>query len=405
MKLIKTSLTVITGVLLTCFANAQNTFPPTGNVAIGTASPDAKLTVVGDIHTTGMLGTGGAYFSVLHIGPLGNSPSYYYIDTNIPANDVAAPQLTITGYIYGDANKAMKMTLGWYYYGGNFYWSQYQSDIGYWKPSRVRLGKYSKNGSDYVRIEIANGGVYWSNYTVSATDRTDFYQFYQGWTYAEGEMPVTTSQVTEVSRAGIVIDNDLPVTGTITAQAGSIRPVTLGPSGMIYSKGDAGGWAFGYHAKGNAGIDKGGFGFCGGNNDLYYYYIGPSYANPALTVISGSNNIGIGTTTPGSYKLAVNGDVKVKKLVVTQQNWPDYVFSPGYQLRPISQVERYIRDNKHLPEMPSVKEVKANGVDIADTQALLLKKVEELTLYMINVTKENEQLKARVQQLETKIKK
>lgn len=388
---------------------AQNTFPPSGNVGIGTNTPNRPLSVVGDIQGSGMLGSGGAYYNVLHIPALENAPFYFYIDTNIPANAEAAPQIHITGYMYGAGNHAMKITIGWYYYMGNFYWSQYHSDIGYNKPARIRLGKYTKNSTEYIRIEVANNGVYWSNYTVSTTDRVDFSEFYKGWTYGEGEMPVTTSQVTVVPQADAVIDGKLGVgtatpaeklsvegnaiiTGMITTSVNTGRPITLGPSGMTYTKGDAGGWAFGYHAKGSAGTDRGGFGFCGGVDDLYYYYIGQSYLNPAIMVSAGTNNIGIGTTNPGSYKLAVNGDVKIKKLVVTQTAWPDYVFASDYKLKPLKQVERFIKVNKHLPEMPSAKEVEERGLSIGDTQALLLKKMEEMTLYIIALNKKVMQL-------------
>ncbi|WP_199121056.1 hypothetical protein [Pedobacter sp. ASV28] len=110
--------------------------PTSGNVGIGTTSPDSKLHVVGDIKASGIVGGNGMYLNVLKIPSLTSSPAYFYIDTHIPANDQPAPQLDITGYIYTGSNRAMKITLSWYYYGGNFYWSQFQSDFGYHKPVR-----------------------------------------------------------------------------------------------------------------------------------------------------------------------------------------------------------------------------------------------------------------------------
>jgi hypothetical protein len=98
-------------------------------------------------------------------------------------------------------------------------------------------------------------------------------------------------------------------------------------------------------------------------------------------VLSG-DNVGIGTTTP-SEKLSVNGNIKAKKLIVTQTGWPDYVFAKNYKLRSINEVEDFIAVNKHLPEMPSAKDVEEKGLDIGKTQAVLLKKIEELTLYII----------------------
>jgi len=107
--------------------------------------------------------------------------------------------------------------------------------------------------------------------------------------------------------------------------------------------------------------------------------------------INSSGNVGIGTTTP-SEKLSVNGNIKTKKLIVTQNGWADYVFNDEYYLRPLSQVENFIKENKHLPDVPTAKDVEKNGVDVGEMQALLLKKIEELTLYMIEQNKKTEDL-------------
>lgn len=112
--------------------------------------------------------------------------------------------------------------------------------------------------------------------------------------------------------------------------------------------------------------------------------------------ITNQGNVCIGTTTPGNYKLKVNGDVKVKKLVVSQVGWPDYVF------KPLEQVASFIKKNKHLPDIPSTKEVTEKGISVGDTQALLLKKIEELTLYIIDQHKQIEVLKKEVGSLKSK---
>lgn len=81
---------------------------------------------------------------------------------------------------------------------------------------------------------------------------------------------------------------------------------------------------------------------------------------------------------------------------------PDYVFEDSYNLRSLDEVEAYIEENKHLPEIPSAAEFEANGIKLGEMSFDLLKKVEELTLYMIEMKKENEELKARVAELEGK---
>ena len=77
---------------------------------------------------------------------------------------------------------------------------------------------------------------------------------------------------------------------------------------------------------------------------------------------------------------------------------PDYVFEKDYQLKPLEEVEKFINKNKHLPEIPSAKEVGENGLNLSEMNLLLLKKVEELTLYMIEQQKEIEALKKQITQ-------
>ncbi|MEP3390179.1 MAG: hypothetical protein ABJO02_18440 [Reichenbachiella sp.] len=114
-----------------------------------------------------------------------------------------------------------------------------------------------------------------------------------------------------------------------------------------------------------------------------------------MTVL-GNGYIGIGTTSP-SYKLHVNGEAYATRYrAPSNQTWPDYVFEDTYQLNELNQVEKYIEENHHLPEIPSAAEVAANGIDIVDMQAKLLQKIEELTLYVIEQQKEINKLKSKI---------
>ncbi len=129
------------------------------------------------------------------------------------------------------------------------------------------------------------------------------------------------------------------------------------------------------------------------------YNGGNNWGDVALAPSGG--NVGIGTAAP-QYKLAVNGTIGAKEVIVTNTGWPDYVFRPGYRLRPLSELGAYIRAHHHLPDIPSEAEVKEKGVSVGEMQAKLLAKVEELTLHMIQQDKENRELRERIAQLETR---
>ncbi len=112
-------------------------------------------------------------------------------------------------------------------------------------------------------------------------------------------------------------------------------------------------------------------------------------------LIKANGNVGIGTTAPGTNKLAVEGTIAARRVKVTQAaSWPDYVFEENYPLPSLQKTEAFIRENKHLPEVPSAKEVAENGQDLGDMNAILLKKVEELTLHLISMQKEITEVKA-----------
>ena len=96
--------------------------------------------------------------------------------------------------------------------------------------------------------------------------------------------------------------------------------------------------------------------------------------------IHSNGNVGIGTTDPKGYKLAVAGKAIAEEVTVKlQANWPDYVFEPTYNLSPLDSIKTYIDKNKHLPEVPSAKEMEKNGVNLGEMNMLLLKKIEELS--------------------------
>jgi hypothetical protein len=125
-------------------------------------------------------------------------------------------------------------------------------------------------------------------------------------------------------------------------------------------------------------------------NDLRLWSWNGAADNVAMSILGSSGNVGIGTNDPGAYKLAVEGTIGARKVKVTTVSWADHVFHPTYRLPPLSEVEQFIQQHHHLPDVPSATEVEKNGIDLGDNQATLLKKIEELTLYIIEQNKRNE---------------
>lgn len=111
-------------------------------------------------------------------------------------------------------------------------------------------------------------------------------------------------------------------------------------------------------------------------------------------------SIGANMTNPGDYALYVERGILTEKVRVALKNtadWSDYVFAADYDLMPLAKVEQYIQSNKHLPGVASAQEVKDNGIDVAQMDAVLLKKIEELTLYMLQQQKEIDRLKKQLE--------
>jgi len=124
----------------------------------------------------------------------------------------------------------------------------------------------------------------------------------------------------------------------------------------------------------------------------------------------GKVRIGLGTNdikTPDGYKLFVEDGIlteKVKVAVKTTTNWADYVFAPDYKLMPLNEVEQFTKENNHLPNVPSAEEMVNNGLDVAQMDAKLMEKVEELTLYIIEQNKVNQKQAKEIEELKVMVK-
>ena len=143
----------------------------------------------------------------------------------------------------------------------------------------------------------------------------------------------------------------------------------------------------------------------GGTSEMYL----GGYDNPTNVYLSNKTGgkVGIGTTNiPSQFKLAVAGKMITEEVTVKlQSTWPDYVFTNEYKLPSLKEVEKQIKENGHLANIPSAEEVAKNGVELGEMNKKLLEKVEELTLYTIQQEKELEKQGKEIEELKALVRK
>ena len=118
------------------------------------------------------------------------------------------------------------------------------------------------------------------------------------------------------------------------------------------------------------------------------------YGGSSKFYIAGDGNVGIGTISPDN-KLDVLGIIRANEVIV-ETGWADYVFKNDYKLKPLNEVENFIKANQHLPNVPSAANIQEKGAHVAELMTKMMEKIEELTLYTINQQKEIDELKKRL---------
>ncbi len=154
-------------------------------------------------------------------------------------------------------------------------------------------------------------------------------------------------------------------------------------------------WVMGTNAWGGGGDI-----FAIGNNQ---YAI--DHGDGKLLTIKSTGEVGIGTAPASDAKLTVKGEIHTTSVKVSLEGAlapPDYVFEEDYDMMTLSEVEAFIEDNKHLPEVPSAKEMLNEGIKLEEMNLTLLKKIEELTLYVIEQKKTIDDLERRLKEVEVK---
>lgn len=129
----------------------------------------------------------------------------------------------------------------------------------------------------------------------------------------------------------------------------------------------------------------------------YWGFNGSTWAE--MLRVNFAGNVGIGTTNP-SHKLSVNGSIRAKEVIV-ETGWADHVFEEGYSMRSLKDVESHIEEHGHLPDVPSAATVESQGLSVGEAQKIMMQKIEELTLYMIEKDNQISALQQRVAELES----
>lgn len=348
---------------LTSFA--QNTFPTSGNVGIGTVTPTANLQITGGYTTDCNTYSGQP---ALHInwsvpnqacmppGPTGTPPNILQIQT---IDSWSFPPSSLPRFIIDGSGKI----------GINTYPTEWLTVNGTAKLS----GKVGINTSPSVTDWL----------TVNGTSNL------KGNTSVLGNLSLYRS--TDNSSREINA-NSLLQSLFINTNTGSSNGSAIEMYGKDYASDTTRKGSIRFISYGNMGE-----GFVFINYD-------PSISTWKRTMtVTNDNRVYIGNVKPtgqfANYKLGVDGDIICKRAVVQITDWADFVFKPDYQLMPLEEVASFIKENKHLPNIPSEKTVLENGMDVSEMNKLLLQKVEELTLYMIELKKENELIKAKLDRL------
>lgn len=229
--------------------------------------------------------------------------------------------------------------------------------------------------------------------------------------YSPNGAPATSNPSTENVGIGTSSPSSkLQVQGDISSTGGGILNMAFNANDKINGISNYGLSLLGIYPIGSSGNFGPGVALSG------YFGLSFNTVSGERVRIDDSGNVGIGTSTP-QYKLDVNGKssfadnmrvnakIEAREIKVTLTPTADFVFEEDYNLPKLDDVERHIKEKKHLPEIASAKEMEKDGVNIGEFQIKLLQKIEELTLYTIEQNKRLKKQEEEIQALKKQINK
>lgn len=366
MKKIKFLLVSITAFTVVQTATAQNTFPSSGNVGIGVGSPTSLLHLAQSgqlsIGTPDVSSTEGSALTSSELR-FRNSSNYYMAMAMVPGSYEMQFVNKNTNALGGFRADIAKLN--------NIY------SIDNYIVANVLNGQFKIGGQAYATVPM---------YVKENNAVPDYY-------------PAAIVESNKSSSVGATVPLSIHLKPN-TGNDNIITGISFGGTGL--SGGD-------YTNVNEANIAVSASGTNGTTMSFSTTNSYTSGAQKRLIIdpagnIFATNKIAIGTTDLSkisSYSLAVNGDAIFNKAKVKLYSaWPDFVFEEKYGLLPVAQLEQYIKNNKHLPNVPSAKEVEKDGIDLGSSQTILLQKIEELTLYIIDQDKKLQTQSAMIKQLQ-----
>jgi hypothetical protein len=406
---------LLLSLLLTAAVSAQtNTFPASGNVGIGTTSPSEKLQVAGNIS---VLTASGYRYDVIGSVEVptwnfaARPAGWYRIATNSGGRASATFELrenadhsNITFMVACSFNNVYGTSvtmLNHNYWDSTTFKKLRVLTKGTYDPQYIEVYVDPHNNDNCPFFALMKGNLENNGWALDGFDPGAIPSGYHSSEYNIDDLFVAAGgsdvQSFRVDRSGNVGVGTATPKSRLSVSAGYSYPiptVALNANGTAMGFNDIGGthynWIIGaqwnvsdaFEITPSTAVD------------------GESFSTPAF-VVQANGRVGIGTINP-TQKLSVNGTVRAKEVIV-DSGWSDFVFDESYKLKALSETEAFIKAEKHLPGIPSAKDVAEHGVSVGEMQARLLAKIEELTLHQIEEEKRISRLEAENRNLRMKI--